>query len=154
MLDFEEVVFFAVNFDELFDQFVDFFFVFGKDEAWQMGGHAAAEDDEAFAVLLEQFVIDARFVVEAFEMGEGGEFEEVFVALVVFGEDGEVVWFDIDFGFFVVSGAVGAVKFAAEDWFDTLFFAGFVEFDQAVCDAVVSECDGRIAEFFGAFDNF
>jgi hypothetical protein len=42
-------------------------------------------------VLLEQLLVDARVVVEAVEVGLGGEEAEVGVALLVLGQEDEVV---------------------------------------------------------------
>ena len=53
---------------------------------------------------------------------------------------------------FGMAGAVGYIGFDAEDGFDAVLFAGFVEFDGAVHVAVVGQGDGRHTEFLSLFD--
>ncbi len=57
------------------------------DVAAQAGG----ERDQAFGVAREQVLIDARLVVEAFEIAGGDQVDEVAVAFLVFAEQDQVV---------------------------------------------------------------
>ena len=114
------------------------------------GAEVAVDDDEAFVVFGEGFLVDAGAVVEAFGEGEGGEFEDVFPADFVFDDDGEVVGgFGDSVGVFVEAGVWCDVEFAADDGFDVVFFGGVVPVDGAEEVAVVGEGDGGHVELFG-----
>ena len=91
-------------------------------------------------MLVEEIVIDARLVVEAFEETGGNELDEIAIAFEVFAEENEVIAaagagfkivaiFGSDrAGFFaaVVAAALGDVDFAADDGLD-IALAGFIE---------------------------
>ena len=124
------------------------FFEHGGD----FGAEVAVDDDEAFVVFGEGFLVDARAVVEALGVGEGGELEDVFPADFVFDDDGEVIGgFGDAVGVFVEAGVWGDVEFAADDAFDVEFLGGGVPFDSAEEVAVIGECDGGHGELFGFF---
>ena len=56
-----------------------------------VAAEAAGGGDEPVVVLLEQLPVDLRLVVVALEEGEAGQLDEVAVALVGLGEQGQVV---------------------------------------------------------------
>ena len=112
-------------------------------------GEAAGEADEAFGVLGEEVLGDARLAVEAVERGLAGEADEVAVALFVFGEDEQVV--------VLGSGSANSravvvffadVELAAEDGLEALLLHGVEEVDGAVDVAVVGHGGGGLADFF------
>ena len=112
---------------------------------------ARREDDQPFAVLAEELLVDPRLVVEAFDEAFRDELDEVLVAGVVRGEDDEVVVragvrllvFD---GRLVEAGAVRDVHLAADDRLDPRPFHGVVELDGPEHVAVVGDGARRHAE--------
>ena len=126
-----------------FDKFAGFVGVISEEESGEFGGGATGEADDTFAAFFEEWAIDAWFVVEAFEVGGGGESDEVIEAFAVHGEECEVCS-----GFFLAAcGAIGAytwsdIGFVTEDGSDAAGFAGIVEFDGSVEVAVVRDGDG------------
>ena len=85
-----------------------------------------------------EFFVHARLVVEAFETRFGSEFEQVFVAGVVFGEQNEVM-VAVLFGFFLVAGAGRHVRLDADKRVNSGFAALLVELETAVHHAVVGD---------------
>ena len=91
VLDFEEEVALAEDVAEavgIFAGLVEFFFdhAFGHGTT-QTGG----KGDEPFAVLAEEFIVDAGLVVEAFQETSGDEFDQIAVAFEGFAEKNEVI---------------------------------------------------------------
>ena len=56
-----------------------------------LGGQASGEAQQALGVLGEQLLVHPGAVIEALEVGLGDELEEVAVARLVLGEQGQVV---------------------------------------------------------------
>ncbi len=109
------------------------------------------EDDESLAVLAEQFLVDARLVVEALGVAGGDELDEVLVALVVRGQDDQMVvrpgvgLLVFDSGL-VMARAVRDVHLAADDRLDLLLLHGVVELNGSEHVAVVRDGAGGHAE--------
>jgi hypothetical protein len=82
-----------------FNEFAGFVVIISEEESGEFGGGAAGEADESFAAFFEEWAVDARFVVEAFEVSGGGESDEVIEAFAIHGEEGEVCG-----GFFLAAG--------------------------------------------------
>ena len=123
------------------------------DHAGDFGAEVAVDGDDAFVVFGEGFLIDAGAVIETLGVGEGGEFEHVLPAGVIFHDDGKMVGGLGDaMGVFVEARGGGDVEFAADDAFEVVFFGGGVPFDGAEEVAMVGEGDGGHAEFFGTFE--
>ena len=102
-------------------------------------GHAGGQRDDALAVRLEQRLVDARVVVEAFGEGFGGEVAQVAVAGLVLGEQHEVV---ADPLLLVLHALVaGDVRLEAEDGLDAVLLRLLVEVDDAEHVAVVGDRD-------------
>lgn len=107
----------------------------------------------------ESGFVDAGFVVKAIEVGDGGEFEEVLVAGMVFGEKSKVVGGAIFAGglFFVGVRTLADVGFHADNGFDVGFLAGLVKFDGSVHNAMIGdggrfhfevfECGDEVVDF-------
>ena len=98
-------------------------------------------------MLGENFFVDARFVIVAADVGVGDEFDEIFVAGFVFGEENEVIVnvFAAGAAFLFETRTGRDVNFAADDGLDAFGADGLIEIDRAVEDAVVG--DGEGAEF-------
>ena len=156
VLEFEVEIFGAESLLEPVDRAPGFFEVVVEDVLGNFAGEAAAESDEAFAVLGENFFVDARLVIVALEVGVGDEFDEVFVAGFVFGEENEMVVnvFAAGAAFLFETRTGGDVDFAADDGFDVFSAEGLVKIDGAVEDAVVGDGEGAEVQFGGAFGEF
>ena len=85
---------------------------------------------------MQQFLVDARAVVEAVQVGAGDQVHQVAVALVVAGQQHQVVGAAL-VGVLVEAAGLGHIHFAADDGLDTGLAAGGVEIDHAVESAVV-----------------
>ena len=124
-----------------------------EDGPTEFTGDAAAKADDAFVELFEKFAVDARFEVEALEVGLGGEFDEVAEAGTVLGEKREVVtgFFEIA-GIFFEAAVGGDVGLVADDGVDAFLFGLLIELESAVEVAVVGEGQGVHAVGLGAGD--
>ena len=105
---------------------------------------APGEDDEPLRVPLEQLPVDARLVVVALQVAERGELDQVRVALVRLGEDGQV-----GVALLLPVPVVGDVDLAADDRLDPLLARLALELDRAGHRAVVGERDGGHPEARG-----
>jgi len=94
----------------------------------------------------EQLFIHARLVVKAFQVGFGGQLDEVAVAGLVLCQQDEVVILLIGGGF--AGAAIGSdVYLAADDGLDARLGRFLVKLDGAVHHAVVGNCQGIHAQF-------
>ncbi len=112
----------------------------------ELGTGAAAEDGDAFGVLLEEFAVHAGLVVVALEVGLGDEREEVLVAGLVAGEEDEVVGLVVA-AFAAEAGGRGDVGLDADDGLDAALAGSLVEVDGAIEGAMVGHRDRLHAEF-------
>ena len=109
-----------------------------------LAGQTGREADDPLAVLLDQLVVDAGTVVLALHPGDGVELHQVVVALVVHGQQDQVVPVaPVALAHFLV-GAVGValrvdVELAADDRLDAGLLAGLVEVDGPEHVAVVGD---------------
>ncbi len=118
---------------------------------------AAGGGDEALVVALQQLPVQAGLVVVALEEGQAGQLDEVAVAGVALGQQGEVV-VELAAALRVAPGVVhpapagralravvvGHVGLGAEHRRDPLGLAGPVEVEDPVHVAVVRDADGRL----------
>ena len=104
-----------------------------RDFTVQAGRHG----DQALRTLFQKFPVDPRLVVEAFQLGGGGQPAEIAVALLVLGQQDDMAEFPVVRGAFVETAAGGDVHLAADDRLDPRFAGLFVEFDGAEKRAVV-----------------
>ena len=123
-----------------------------------VAAEAAGAGDQALVVALQQLPVHPGLVVVALEEGQAGELDEVAVADVVLGEEGEVV---VELpaalgvapgvvdaapaGGALVAALVGHVHLGADDRGDALVAAGGVELEDAVHVPVVGDAEGRLA---------
>ena len=109
-----------------------------------LAGQTGREADDPLAVLLDQLVVDAGTVVLALHPGDGVELHQVVVALVVHGQQDQMVPVaPVALAHFLV-GAVGValrvdVELAADDRLDAGLLAGLVEVDGPEHVAVVGD---------------
>ena len=106
--------------------------------------------NETLVILLQQFVVCPRLVVEAFQLRLRRQFDEIFVALVVFRQQREVVLPVVQLRLAVEARAGRHVHLAAQDGLDAPFARFFIELDCAVKYAVIGEADSRKTQFLGA----
>ncbi len=151
-LQFDEEAFFAEDVEIFSHQFVGEFHIAVVDGFWDFASHAAGGADDAVAVGGHVGAVDAWFVVVPFELGGGGDVEEVEVAGLVLCQQEHVVSVFVFLPFFVFHAAHGEVGFDADDRFDARFFGGAVEGHGSVHYAVIGEGDGGLVEFDGAVD--
>ena len=109
----------------------------------------ATKADQTFAVLGEQFLVDARLVVIALKLRGGGQADEVLVTGVVFGQEHEVVirLLAARAGLFLVPTAGRDVHLAADDRFDVFGTGGAVKIDCAEHRPVVGDRERTEAQF-------
>ena len=112
---------------------------------------ARRENDQPFAMLAQQLLVDPRLVIKALGVSSRDELDEVLVARVVRREDDEVIvragvgLAILDAGL-VEARAVGDVHLAADDRLHLLLLHGVVELDRAEHVAVVGDGAGRHAQ--------
>ena len=107
----------------------------------------AGERDHAVGVAREQLHVHVRLAaLEALEKASRGELDQVAEAVVVGGEQGQVVALDPALGVPVVD----QIGLEPKDRLDPVPLARLVVLDRAVHDPVVGEPQGRHPEFGGA----
>jgi len=107
---------------------------------------ATRERDQPFRVLGQDLLVDAGLVVHALHLADRAQAHEVQVALVVGGEQRQVVRIAVDPSLAQEARAGRHVDLAADDRLDPGVLARLVEVDGAVHDAVVGEADRRHLE--------
>ena len=111
-----------------------------EDGLRDVAGEAGAERDYPLVVLLQQLVVDARLVIEAFGVPEGAERHEVGVARGIAGKKNEVVMPRPFFASRLVRARAGRlVELRADDRRDALLAAFLVERHGPEHIAVVGE---------------
>ena len=102
------------------------------------------QGDQAAAVFGQDLLVDARLVVEAAQMPDGRELEQVFVAGEVLGQENEMVARVARRPGVAVGQGLGRdVRLHADDRLDAGFMRGIVENKRAVEIAVVGQGQGR-----------
>ena len=133
---------------------IGFFFSALVEQLRDLGAEAAGGADNPFGVRGQKFVVHARAIIVAAKLGVGCDLEHVAIAHHVFGEQEQVVVFLIQLGVAAAHGATvdGLIGFDADEGADALFFAGAVEFNGAMHDAMIGQSQGGLAEAFCFFD--
>ena len=119
--------------------------VAAQDGLGKLAADAPGEADQPLTVRGEQLLVDARLVVVALEVGDGGELDQVGVAGVVTGEQDQMVGVAVGATLLVAVGAGGHVDLAAQNWLDPGGDRRGVELDGAVEDAVIGDRHRRLA---------
>ena len=110
---------------------------------------AAGQRDDALGVALDLGEVDAWLApLQAFEEASRGELDEVAVADVVGGQEGEVVALHPPRT--TGSVIVDEVYLAPDDRLDAVLRARLVKLDGAVHDAMIGESEGGLPELGGA----
>ncbi len=90
-------------------------------------------------IFFHELVVEARLVVEAFDMGIGNELDQVFIPFHIFGEKDDAGAAVVDAGLLVGPCTYCYVCVDTEDGLYFSLLAGLVELHRAVEVAVVSE---------------
>ena len=101
----------------------------------------------------KQIFVYPGLVIVTFQMSGGGEFDQILIADIIFCQEGEVVAFVVDVGFFLEPGPIGDINFNADDRLDVVFFAGGVKINDPIHGAVVGQCNRAHAVLFGELDH-
>ena len=107
-------------------------------------GQAAGQRDQSLLVRRQSFLIEARFVVKAFQMRVGHEFDQVLVADLIFGQQHEVV-INVPAaagGFLFQPASWCDINFAANDRLDALGARALIKLNRAIKDSVIGERQG------------
>ena len=124
------------------------------DQRRHLAGETTGERDEAVLVRGKEFLVDARLVVHALEMGGGDQLDEILVADLILREQDEVMILVAAAGVFLgllfEARTGGHVNFAADDGLDACIHRGLVELDRAEEHAVIGDGQGGEAQFAGA----
>ena len=156
VLHFEEEISFAENIAQAVGAFLGLIVFFGEQRVGHFAAQAGGKRDQSFAVLGEQLVIHAGFVIEAVEISGGNELDEILVALFVFAEQHEMVRaFRAGAAIFVIVRR--DVHFAADDGLYAMRRGLMVEICGGEKISVVGYGDGRHSTargFGGEFADF
>jgi len=68
-----------------------FFGIFFDQGTWDLSGHASTGADQSLGVGGQEVMVDARVVVEAFQLGRRGDLEQVLVPGHVLGQQQQVI---------------------------------------------------------------
>ena len=111
-----------------------------------LAGQAGGQGDEAAAVLLQEREVDAGLDVKALCPAHGDHVGEVAVPLLILTQKHQMAALGVKFMHFFKPGAASGrhIHLAADDGLDPLRFAGAVEVDGAVHDAMVRDGAGSL----------
>ena len=125
------------------------FHVSGEDGARHFPGHAGRRTDQVFMVAFNDLVTYSRAVVHALDVGRGDDLHQVPVAVVVLGQEDEMV---VPL-FLDPVVALGHVDLAADDRLDAGMFLGILEeLLHPVHVAVVRDGKAGHAQLLGAVE--
>ena len=113
---------------------------------------ASRKADEPLVVLLDQFPVDPRFVVESLFERARREDQKVVEPRLVHRQQGQVAVRVFHRAGLVGAAPRGDVRLVAGDRLDPLRFALQVELERAVHVPVVGQRQGGHSELFGPFD--
>ena len=112
----------------------------------------AVDDDQSVAIAVEQFFIDSRAVIKPFQVGQAGQFDEVFIPCKIFGQHDEIVGGFADaVGLFLKARTGGDIKFASEQGFYAGIFGVVVEVDEPEEVTMIGKAQSGHIKFSGSF---
>ena len=111
---------------------------------------AGRKADKPLVMFLQQGMVNAGLVVETVDKPGRHQFDEVFIARLVFAQKHKVVR-AVNAVHLVETRARGHIHFAANDGLNARLFGGFIKIDAAVHHAVVCDGYGRLAQLFHPF---
>ena len=123
-----------------------------QDRLGDLALQAARQRDEPAAVARQGVLVDAGLVVESVQVREGGELDEVAVALKIGRQQDEMKGVGVEFWITAQKRPGGHVGLHADDRVEPGFFRPQVELDHAVHRPVVSDGHGRHLQLLGPGD--
>ena len=102
----------------------------------------ADKTDQSFAVLAQQFLVDARLVIETFEIAFRNQLDEILVSLLVLAKNDQVIR-PAARRIAIEPIRLRDVHLAADDRFDAGLLRGFIEADRAEQIAMIGNGDRR-----------
>ena len=109
-----------------------------SNEKGDLAARASGHHDQALVVTLQDLTVHPWTVVEAFEVGQCDEFDEVLITLVVARQDGHMEQAALA-GIALVPAAGRDVHLAAYDGTYTLALRESVEVDRSIHSAVIGD---------------
>src|SRR5207253_2293579 len=119
------------------------------DQVGDLATQTAGERDEALMMLLKQFFVHPRLVIEPFQIGLAHQLDQVLVSSTARGQEDEMII--VIMREVPLSGQPASwrqVRFAAEDGLDSPGLSLLIKLDRTEHIAVVRDGDRRHAEFF------
>ena len=121
------------------------FILVGQQVFADLASQAAAQGDQPFCVLGQEFLADARLVVEAVHAGFRGDLDQVAIAFFILGQHQQVV-VGIAFRRSAMVILLADIKFASDNRLDALLLRLFHELHRAVDVAVVGHGHGLLPD--------
>ena len=121
-------------------------------QARNLGGEAATRGDEAFGVFSQEILVDARMVIEAFELRGGSDLEQVLVTGHILRQQQQMIRAAVEARVAIGHAAASEVTFHADNGFDAGVGAGAVEIQNAKHNAVIGDGEGGHIKLAGALD--
>jgi hypothetical protein len=111
-------------------------------KARDLGRHAAGGGNQALGVLGQHIVIDARVVVEALQLGNAGDLQQVLIASFVLSQQQQVGGLLIFLRVVLLDGTGCHVGLQPDDRLNPRLGGGVVELDHPEHGAMVGDGDG------------
>ena len=124
-----------------------------RDQLRNLAAQTGASANNAFRILRDQFVVDARTIVKTVEMSARRQLDQVFVALKIFRPQREMmrVFLLVQMRVFVGVFTRRDVGFHADYGLNAFGFARFVKVNRAIHHAVIGDREGGHIHFRSAF---
>ncbi len=103
--------------------------------------------------LRQRFLIDARLVIEAFQLRQAGQLQQIFITHIRLREEQQMIRTLVFVGVFVEARAAGEVALHADDGLDARLLGGIEEIDHAKHHAVIGNRHRGLLQFLGPLDN-
>ena len=141
VLEFEVKIFGAERLFEPVNCIPGFRQIILLDQIGDFAGQTAGQRDQALLVPSQKFFVDARLIVEPFQMRGRDELDEIFVTHLIFGEQQEmVIHITASAGRFLFPAVARRhIDFAADDWLDAFIAGGLIEINRTVEHSVVGK---------------
>ena len=112
--------------------------------------HAAGGADQSLGMRGQEIVIDAREIIEAFQLGSRGDLEQVAIPRLIFSQQQQVGRGAVEFGILVLHPPRRHVCLHPDDRLDARAQRRIVKIDHPEHRAVIGDRDGRHLEIFDA----
>ena len=130
----------AEDFDVPLEEIPGFSHFLTENQMRQLTRYTTRQADQAVTVRFEQFLIDARFIVETIQICGGGHLHQILKPSAVHRQQCEMIAGLFHRGrFFVGAATRGNVGFVSKHGVDPVSFAGGVKLDRPVQVAVIGD---------------